>query len=114
MVKLTTIEILFVELFFCYKISVNAFFYPKNKLVSIRYQLDISILIRIKSYFFILFITNKIVVKTVERSIIRFRILSQFFTKIRSYIGTARKQGSNVFDAIYSLFTCQSVPLRNR
>lgn len=37
---------------------------------------------------------------------------SQFFTRIRSYIGTARKQGINVFDAIYSLFTCQSVPCK--
>jgi len=35
---------------------------------------------------------------------------SQFFARIRSYIGTARKQGTSVFDAIHSLFTDQSVP----
>ena len=35
---------------------------------------------------------------------------SQFFARIRSYIGTARKQGISVFDAIRSLFTDQSVP----
>ncbi len=35
---------------------------------------------------------------------------AQFFARIRSYIGTARKQGVSVFYAIRSLFTCQSVP----
>jgi hypothetical protein len=35
---------------------------------------------------------------------------AQLFAIIRSYIGTARKQEISVFDAIYSLFTCQSVP----
>jgi transposase len=41
-----------------------------------------------------------------------FRSLSatQFFARIRGYIGSARKQGISVFDAIYSLFTCQSIP----
>lgn len=35
---------------------------------------------------------------------------AQFFARIRSYIGSARKQGISVFDAIHSLFTCQSIP----
>lgn len=35
---------------------------------------------------------------------------AQFFARIRSYIGSARKQGISVFDAICSLFTCQTIP----
>lgn len=35
---------------------------------------------------------------------------AQYFARIRSYIGTARKQGVNAFEAIRSLFTNKAVP----
>ena len=35
---------------------------------------------------------------------------AQYFARIRSYIGTARKQGVNAFEAIRSLFTNNAVP----
>ena len=35
---------------------------------------------------------------------------AQYFARIRSYIGTARKQGVNAFEAIRSLFTCNAIP----
>jgi transposase len=35
---------------------------------------------------------------------------AQYFARIRSYIGTARKQGVNAFEAIRSLFTNNSIP----
>jgi transposase len=35
---------------------------------------------------------------------------AKYFARIRSYIGTARKQGINAFEAIRSLFTKQAIP----
>ena len=35
---------------------------------------------------------------------------AQYFARIRSYIGTARKQGVNAFEAIRSLFTSNTIP----
>ncbi len=35
---------------------------------------------------------------------------AKYFARIRSYIGTARKQGVNAFDAIRSLFTNNAIP----
>jgi len=35
---------------------------------------------------------------------------AQYFARIRSYIGTARKQGVNAFEAIRSLFTSKAIP----
>jgi hypothetical protein len=35
---------------------------------------------------------------------------AQLFARIKSYIGSACKQGISVFDATYSLFTCQTIP----
>lgn len=35
---------------------------------------------------------------------------AQYFARIRSYIGTARKQSVNAFEAIRSLFTCNDIP----
>ena len=35
---------------------------------------------------------------------------AQYFARIRSYIGTARKQGVNAFEAIRSLFTDNAMP----
>ena len=36
---------------------------------------------------------------------------AQYFARMRSYVGTARKQGLNAFKAIRSLFTNKSIPL---
>ena len=35
---------------------------------------------------------------------------AKYFARIRSYIGTARKQGINAFNAIRSLFTNNDIP----
>jgi len=35
---------------------------------------------------------------------------AQLFARIKSYIDLAGKQGISVFDAIFFLFTCQTIP----